>query len=253
KKNEREIDVPVAELAVGDLIVVRPGEKIPVDGEIISGTTSVDESMITGESIPVYKSAGEGVIGGTINQTGSITFKAAAVGKDTIISQIVKLVEDAQGSKAPIQSLADKIASVFVPVVISIAIITFILWYFVGGAPFTAAMINFIAVMIIACPCALGLATPTAIIVGTGLGASNGILIKEAQSLELAHKITTVVLDKTGTVTQGKPVVTDIISLNGIDENQLIKLSASAENKSEHPLAHAIVSYAADKNIQLSE
>ncbi|MCL5031580.1 MAG: heavy metal translocating P-type ATPase [Bacteroidetes bacterium] len=255
-----EKDIPISDVVKGDKIIVRPGEKIPVDGIIIKGLTSIDESMITGESIPVDKNINDKVIGGTINKNGSIEVKATAVGKETVISQIIKMVEQAQGSKAPIQSLADKIASVFVPIVISIAIITFLLWYFISGVAFTIAMINFIAVLVIACPCALGLATPTSIMVGTGVGASNGILIKTAESLELAHKINTVVLDKTGTITLGKPVVTDILLFNGqadhsnkFDENKFIQLTASIENKSEHPLGRAIVDYAKKKNIFLSE
>jgi Cu+-exporting ATPase len=253
RRNGSVSDIPVSEAKPGDIVIVRPGERVPVDGKILTGTTSIDESMITGESIPAEKSAGSSVIGGTINQTGSFEFKATATGKDTVIAQIVKLVEEAQGSKAPIQSLVDKIASVFVPVVIVIAIITFVIWYFFAGIPFTSAMINFIAVMIIACPCALGLATPTAIMVGTGTGASKGILIKDANSLELAHKITTIVFDKTGTITTGKPVVTDVITLNGFNENKLLEIAAAAENKSEHPLANAIVSYTKSNNINIAE
>ncbi len=205
-RNGNEIDIDINDVQKDDLIIVRPGEKIPVDGIITKGSTSIDESMITGESIPVDKIVNNKVIGGTINNNGSIEYKATAVGKETVISQIIKLVEDAQGSKAPIQSLADKIAAVFVPTVIGIATVTFLIWFFAVGIPFNQAMINFIAVMIIACPCALGLATPTAIMVGSGVGASNGILIKNAESLERANKITTVVLDKTGTVTTGKPL-----------------------------------------------
>ncbi len=248
-KNGSDIDIPVIDVIRGDIVIVRPGEKIPVDGIITRGNTSIDESMVTGESIPSLKNINDKVIGGTINKNGSIEFRATAVGKDTVIAQIVKLVENAQGSKAPIQSLADKIASFFVPVVISIALITFLLWYFAAGAAFIFSMINFIAVLVIACPCALGLATPTAIMVGTGLGANNGILIKNAESLERAHKINTVILDKTGTVTIGKPKVTDIKRFNGIDEDNLIRLTASIENKSEHPLGQAIVDYAKDKNL----
>jgi Cu+-exporting ATPase len=251
-RNLNEMDIPVSEVIKDDIVVVRPGEKIPVDGIITKGATSIDESMITGESIPVDKNMNDKVIGGTINKNGSIEFKAAAVGRDTVIAQIIKLVEQAQGSKAPIQSLADKIASVFVPIVISIALVTFFIWYFAAGVPFTNAMINFIAVMVIACPCALGLATPTAIMVGTGVGASNGILIKNAESLERAHKINTVVFDKTGTITTGKPVVTDVIAFQPeFNEQKLIQLTASVENKSEHPLGQAIVDYAKDKSIQL--
>ena len=251
-RNGKEMDVPLSDLLRNDFVIVRPGEKIPVDGVITEGNTSIDESMITGESIPVDKKVEDKVIGGTINKNGSITFKATAIGKDTVISQIIKMVEQAQGSKAPIQSLADKIASVFVPTVIGIALVTFLIWYFAAGAVFTYAMINFIAVLVIACPCALGLATPTAIMVGTGVGASNGILIKNAESLERAHKIKSVVLDKTGTITEGKPSVTDIIKLNGYDEQKLVQLTASIENKSEHPLGMAIVDYAKGKNISLS-
>ena len=264
-RNNIEIDIPVNEVVKNEIIIVRPGEKIPVDGILTKGTSSIDESMVTGESIPVDKNINDNVIGGTINNNGSIEFKATAVGKETLIAQIIKMVEQAQGSKAPIQSLADKIASIFVPVVISIAAITFLLWLFIGGVSFTSAMINFIAVLVIACPCALGLATPTAIMVGTGLGASNGILIKNAESLERAHKINTVVLDKTGTITTGEPSVTDVIIFkesklgysksskdqDTVDEENLIRITASIENKSEHPLGKAIVDYAKQKNISL--
>ncbi len=252
-RNEIEQDIPIRDVISNDLIIVRPGEKIPVDGVIIKGYSSVDESMITGESIPVEKTAGAKLIGGTINKNGSLTFKATAVGQETVIARIVKLVEQAQGSKAPIQTLADKVASVFVPVVIGIAIITFLIWYFIIGISFTAAMLNFIAVMVIACPCALGLATPTAIMVGTGLGASNGIMIKNAESLERLRSVNTIVFDKTGTITLGKPVVTEILCKNGINENDLLKIAASIEKKSEHPLANAIINYASDKKIVTDE
>ncbi len=252
-RNNQQIDIPIQDVISGDTIIVRPGEKIPVDASIIEGYSSIDESMITGESIPVEKTTGAKVIGGTINKNGSLTIKAEAVGKDSVIARIVKLVEEAQGSKAPIQSLADKVASVFVPTVIGIAAVTFLIWYFIGGVPFTAAMLNFIAVMVIACPCALGLATPTAIMVGTGLGASNGIMIKNAESLERLNSVTTVVFDKTGTITIGKPVVTDVILKNGTDENVLLQTAASLEAKSEHPLGTAIVDYAFSKNITLNE
>ncbi len=244
RRNGSELDISISDVVVDDTVIVRPGEKLPVDGVITGGATSIDESLVTGESLPVDKAAGHKVIGGTINKNGSIEFRATAVGKDTVIANIVRLVDEAQGSKAPIQALADKIAAVFVPIVISIAIVTFLLWFFVGGLPFTAAMINFIAVMIIACPCALGLATPTAIMVGTGLGASHGILIRNAESLERAEKIQTVVLDKTGTVTEGKPSVTDFEVLNGFDRHRVLQRAASLENKSEHPLGKAIVQYA---------
>ena len=252
-RSGNEIDININDVQKNEIIIVRPGEKIPVDGIITKGSTSIDESMITGESIPVDKTVDNKVIGGTINNNGSIEYKATAVGKETVIAQIIKLVEDAQGSKAPIQSLADKIAAVFVPTVIGIATITFLVWFFIVGIPFNQAMINFIAVMIIACPCALGLATPTAIMVGSGVGASNGILIKNAESLERANKITTVVLDKTGTVTTGKPVVTDIIPLNGFSNNEIIQKAASVENKSEHPLGKSIVEYAKINSVVLSD
>jgi Cu+-exporting ATPase len=251
-RNGNELDIFISEVKINDIVVVRPGEKVPVDGMIIKGSSSIDESMVTGESIPVDKIVNDKVTGGTINKNGSIEFRASAVGRGTVIAQIIKLVEQAQGSKAPIQSLADKISSVFVPTVISIALLTFLIWYFVVGALFTTAMINFIAVLVIACPCALGLATPTAIMVGTGLGASNGILIKNAESFECAHKIDTVVLDKTGTITTGKPVVTNIRTFQPeFDEQKLIQIIASIENKSEHPLGQAIVDYANEKNIPL--
>ncbi|MGA7161406.1 MAG: heavy metal translocating P-type ATPase [Bacteroidota bacterium] len=248
-----EYETSIAALIVGDIIRVRPGEKIPVDGTIASGFTTVDEAMVTGESLPVEKKKGDKVVGGTINKNGSMEFRATAVGKDTVIAQIIKLVEEAQGSKAPIQKLADKIASVFVPVVIGIAAVTFVLWYFVGGIGFTPSMINFIAVLIIACPCALGLATPTAIIVGTGRGASNGILIKNAESLERICKIQTIILDKTGTITEGKPSVTDVAVFNGFDETTMIRLAAAIEKRSEHPLGKAIVDYAGIQNSGMSE
>src|ERR1035437_9991736 len=248
-KNNKETEINIEKVAEGDLLIVRPGERIPVDGVITEGSSSIDESMISGESIPVNKFVDDRITGGTINLNGSITFKATAVGKNTVIAQIIKYVEEAQGSKAPIQKLADKIASVFVPIVISIAIITFIAWYIIMGVPFNAAMLNFIAVMVIACPCALGLATPTAIMVGTGLGALNGILIKNAASLESAFKINTVVLDKTGTITLGKPKVADLQVYNGFSETDVIKFSVTLESKSEHPLGKAIMDYAEKINI----
>lgn len=251
KRNGIEIDIPISDVVKEDYIIVRPGEKIPVDGIIISGESSIDESMITGESIPIDKKTGDKVIGGTINKNGSFDFTTSAVGKDTVISQIIRLVEEAQGSKSAIQSLADKIASVFVPIVISIAVITFVLWFTLGGVPFTTAMINFIAVLIIACPCALGLATPTAIMVGTGVGASNGILIKNADSLEKLHSINTIVFDKTGTITIGKPVVQKIYSISSYKEDEIMCLAASIEKRSEHPLGQAIVDYANEKDYKL--
>jgi len=243
-RDGKEFEIGVSEIVVNDIIVVRPGERIPVDGLVTNGSTSIDESLVTGESLPVEKAPGRKVIGGTINRNGSIEFRATAVGKDTVIAHIARLVEEAQGSKAPIQALADKIAGVFVPVVIGISVLTFLSWYIIGGLPFTGAMVNFIAVLIIACPCALGLATPTAIMVGTGLGATRGILIKNAQSLERAQKVQTIVFDKTGTVTEGKPVVTDVFAFNGFDERQIIQRAAALENKSEHPLGKAVVDYA---------
>jgi Cu+-exporting ATPase len=249
-KNNKETEIKIANVVEGDIIIVRPGERIPVDGVITEGSSSIDESMISGESIPVDKFIGDKVTGGTINLNGSITFRTTAVGKNTVIAQIIKYVEEAQGSKAPIQKLADKIASVFVPIVISIALITFLVWYLLMGVPFNAAMLNFIAVMVIACPCALGLATPTAIMVGTGLGASNGILIKNAASLESAFRINTVVLDKTGTITIGKPMVADLQVYNGFNQADVIKYTATIENKSEHPLSKSIMDYAGKFNIQ---
>jgi Cu+-exporting ATPase len=240
----KESDIKIEDVLDDDFVIVRPGERIPVDGLITEGSTSIDESMISGESLPVDKFPDNKVTGGTVNLNGSITFRATAVGKDTVIAQIIRYVEEAQGSKAPIQKLADKIASVFVPVVISIAIITFLAWFFGFGVPFNSAMLNFIAVMVIACPCALGLATPTAIMVGTGLGAENGILIRNAESLESAFKINTVVLDKTGTITTGKTKVVDLRTFNGFNKPEVIGLTVSLENRSEHPLGKAIIEYA---------
>jgi len=251
-RDGEEMEIPAEEVQVGDLITVRPGERVPVDGIVNQGYSSVDESMITGESIPVEKKVGDKVIGATINKTGSFQFKATKVGKDTMLAQIIRLVEEAQGSKAPIQRLADIIASYFVPIVIGIALVTFVTWYFVGPAPaFTFALLNFIAVLIIACPCALGLATPTAIMVGTGKGAENGILIRSAEALERAHRINTVLLDKTGTLTQGKPLVTEIIAAKSFSEEDVLRLAASAERRSEHPLAEAIVRAASDRKLKL--
>jgi Cu+-exporting ATPase len=253
-RNGKEIDIPVEEVLVGDIVVVRPGEKIPVDGIVKEGESAVDESMITGESIPVTKRAGDEVIGATINKTGSFKFEATKVGKDTALAQIIKLVQDAQGSKAPIQRLADVISGYFVPVVISIAIATFVIWFNFGPFPaLTFALLNFVAVMIIACPCALGLATPTAVMVGTGKGAENGILIKGGESLETAHKLNTIVFDKTGTLTKGEPEVTDIVSFNSFSEEEIIKYAASAEKVSEHPLGEAIIKKAMEQKIELQD
>lgn len=254
-RNDKELDIPIEEVILEDIIVVRPGEKIPVDGEIVEGFSSIDEAMVTGESVAVKKQPGDEVIGATINQTGSFKFRATRVGKDTVLAQIVKMVQQAQGSKAPIQKLADRITGWFVPVVMAIAILTFIIWFNVMGN-ITLAMITTVGVLIIACPCALGLATPTSIMVGTGKGAENGILIKGADSLELAHQIKTIVLDKTGTLTQGKPTVTDFLTVKGIgdgNEINLLKLAASLERNSEHPLAEAVVRYAQSQQIKLGE
>jgi len=252
-RDGKETEIPVDDVQVGDLILVRPGEQVPVDGIIHQGYSSVDESMITGESIPVEKKAGDEVIGATINKTGSFKFQATKVGKDTTLARIIRLVEEAQGSKAPIQRLADVIASYFVPIVIGIAIITFIIWYFVGPAPaLTFALLNFVAVLIIACPCALGLATPTAIMVGTGKGAEHGILIRSAEALERSHQISTVLLDKTGTLTQGEPKVTDIIAAPSSSQDEVLRLAASAERGSEHPLGEAIVRAASERKLEIS-
>lgn len=248
-KNGKEIEIPIADVEVGDIIIVKPGSKIPVDGTVIEGNTSVDESMLTGESMPVEKNIGSFVVGASINKNGTISFKAEKVGSDTVISQIIKLVEDAQGSKAPIAKLADIIAGYFVPVVVAIAIVSGLGWFIAGkGTVFSLTV--FISVLVIACPCALGLATPTAIMVGTGKGAENGILIKGGEALEATHKINTIVFDKTGTITEGKPVVTDIIPYGKITEEELLKLAASAEKSSEHPLGEAIVRYCEEKNLE---
>ena len=251
-ENGVEKEVLIENIKVGDIIVVKPGEKIAVDGKIVNGNTSVDESMITGESIPVSKNIGDKVIGGSINKNGSIQFEATEIGKDTVLSQIIKLVEEAQGSKAPISRMADIVAGYFVPIVIGIATVTGIIW-FISGSGLTAALTFFISVLVIACPCALGLATPTSIMVGTGKGAENGILIKSGEALETAHKIKTVVLDKTGTITKGKPVLTDLKVYNSFDENEILQLAASAENNSEHPLAEAIVNGAKEKNVEFKQ
>ncbi|MBW4545628.1 MAG: heavy metal translocating P-type ATPase [Symplocastrum torsivum CPER-KK1] len=242
----KEVDVPLQEVQVGDVVLVRPGEKIPVDGEVLDGSSTIDESMVTGESIPVKKQAGDEVIGATINKSGSFKFQASRVGKDTVLAQIVQLVQQAQGAKAPIQRLADRVTGWFVPVVIAIAIATFVIWFnFTGNL--TLAMITTVEVLIIACPCALGLATPTSVMVGTGIGAQNGILIKGADSLEIAHNLQVIVLDKTGTLTEGKPVVTDYVTIRGTaysNEINLLRLAAAIERNSEHPLAEAVVQYA---------
>lgn len=252
-RDGREQDIPIEDVHVGDLVIVRPGEKIPVDGVIREGSSAVDESMISGESVPVDKEPGDEVIGATINKTGSFTFEAKKIGKDTVLAQIVKLVRQAQGSKAPIQKLADVVAGYFVPVVVCISIATFVIWYILGPAPsFTYALVSFVSVLIIACPCALGLATPTAVSVGTGRGAENGILIRSAEALEQAQAITTIVLDKTGTITRGEPSTTDVRPVGGYTGDELLKLAASAERGSEHPIGQAIVRAAQERSIDLS-
>ena len=258
-----ELEVPVDDVKIGDIVLVRPGEKIPVDGVVMDGHSSVDESMLTGESMPVEKKAGDPVIGATLNKLGFINFEATKVGKETALAQIIRLVEEAQGSKAPIQKLADRVSEVFVPAVIGIALVTFLIWYFVIPLPvnssvdlFTRALINMVAVLVIACPCAMGLATPTAVMVGTGKGAENGILLRSGEALELAGKIDIVVMDKTGTITKGQPVVTDIIVLNrNVNENEeklrLLRIAASVEKASEHPLGEAIVAEAGQRGIAM--
>ncbi len=255
-KDGQEVDVPIEEVKVGDFVVVRPGEKIPVDGEIVEGYSSVDESMVTGESLPVEKKAGDTVIGATVNKMGTFKFKATKVGADTLLAQIISLVEEAQGSKAPIQRLADVVTSYFVPVVMMIAVTTFTVWLIWGPAPsLLFALANFVSVLIIACPCALGLATPTSIMVGTGKGAENGILIRSAEALETAHKIQAIILDKTGTLTKGEPSLTDILlpdSQKGLLENEVLRLVASAEKGSEHPLGEAIVRAAKKRGLPLT-
>ena len=250
-RDGKELVIPIDEVVVGDIIIVKPGEKLPVDGEVIEGATAVDEAMLTGESIPVEKTVGSKVIGASINKTGFIKYKATKVGKDTALSQIIKLVEDAQGSKAPIAKLADIIASYFVPIVIGLAILSSIGWL-IAGENGVFALTIFISVLVIACPCALGLATPTAIMVGTGKGAEYGVLIKGGEALEVTHQIDTIVFDKTGTITEGKPVVTDIITTT-ISEEELLSIAASSEKGSEHPLGEAIVKGAEERNIKFKE
>lgn len=253
-RDSEEKELLIEEVVIGDIVIIRPGERIPVDGEITEGYSAVDESMLTGESLPVEKSAGSKVFGGTINKAGSFRLKALKIGKETALGHIIRLVEEAQGSKAPIQRLADKTASIFVPVVIFLAVVTFIIWYLFGPVPsFTISLMNFIAVLIIACPCSLGLATPTAIMVGTGKGAEKGILVRDATALELAHKVNAIVLDKTGTITKGEPEVIDIVTFNGLDGDEVLKVAGSAERFSEHPLGQAIVRKAEDRGIHLEE
>ncbi|RDY23521.1 copper-translocating P-type ATPase [Romboutsia maritimum] len=251
--DNKEIETPIDEVQVGDIILVKPGSKIPVDGLVLEGHTAVDESMLTGESIPTEKNIGDTITGASINKNGTIKFRAEKVGSDTALAQIIKLVEEAQGTKAPIAKLADTVSGYFVPVVIGIAIISALLWLLIGGKDIVFVLTIFISVLVIACPCALGLATPTAIMVGTGKGAENGILIKGGQSLESAHKVDTIIFDKTGTITEGKPRVTDIIVNKNINENYLLKVAASAEKGSEHPLGEAIVKFGEERNIKFEE
>lgn len=249
-----EMEVPIEEVKVGDIVLVKPGEKVPVDGLIIEGDSAIDESMVTGESIPVDKKVGDSIIGSTINRTGVFKFRATKVGKDTFLANIIKMVEEAQGSKAPIQRLADAITGVFVPIVLLIALVSFGLWMFFGPEPaYLFALVNAVAVLVVACPCALGLATPTAIMVGTGIGAERGIIIRDAEALELAGKIKTVVLDKTGTITKGEPSVTDIVAMPGFDEKMVLQYAASLDKNSEHPIAKAIVAYGTKQNVNFLE
>lgn len=247
------LDIAIEEVLHGDIVLVRPGEKIPVDGKITKGASSVDESMLTGESLPVEKNIGATVVGGTINKTGSFEFEATKIGSETTLAQIIRLIEEAQGSKAPIQNFADKIAAWFVPAVIGIAIVTFLLWYFIFGATLAFSLMAFVSVIVIACPCALGLATPTSLMVGTGKGAQYGILVKGGEALEAASNISAVIFDKTGTLTHGKPQVTDIMSIGDMDEDEILAVSASLEKLSEHPLAEAICGHVQEKNIALQE
>ncbi|MCH8089674.1 MAG: copper-translocating P-type ATPase [Chloroflexi bacterium] len=253
-RDDQEMDIPLEEVLVGDTVIVKPGEKVPVDGEILKGSSSIDESMVTGESIPVDKGPGDPVIGSTLNTTGYFQFRATKVGRDTVLAQIVKLVQEAQGSKAPIQRLADRIASIFVPVVMLIATGTFAIWFIVGPDPqVTHALVSTVAVLIIACPCALGLATPTSIMVGTGKGAEQGILIRSAESLETAHRLDTIIFDKTGTLTKGQPSLTDVIPREGYTEDHVLALVGSAELGSEHPLGQAIVRGARERGLGLDD
>lgn len=251
-RDGKEVRVPLEKVEVGEIALVKPGEKIPVDGVVVEGRSSVDEKMITGESIPVEKLVGDEVIGATINKVGFLQIKTSKVGADTTLSQIVKLVEEAQVAKAPIERIADTVSSYFVPIVIAVALSAFLGWYFVAGTGFTFAFTSFIAVLIIACPCALGLATPAAIVVGTGKGAENGILIKGGESLERAHKIQAVVLDKTGTITKGEPTVTDVLALGELSQNEVLRIAASAEKGSEHPLGEAMVRKAIEMGLEIS-
>ena len=252
RKDGKDIEIPIKDVLIGDILLVKPGSKIPVDGIVTDGTTTIDESMLTGESIPVTKETGDSVFAATINGNGSICMEATKIGSETVISQIIRLVEDAQGRKAPIAKIADTVSGYFVPIVFVIAFIAALLW-FISGESFAFALTIFVSVLVIACPCALGLATPTAIMVATGKGAENGILIKSGEALETAHKINAIVLDKTGTITIGKPQVTDILSCDGIEKNYFLQIAASLEYVSEHPLAESIVAYADTQGIKRLE
>jgi Cu2+-exporting ATPase/Cu+-exporting ATPase len=258
-RNGTEIEIAVVDVTHGDLIIVKPGSKIPVDGVITKGSSFIDESMVTGEPMPTQKKVGDTVVSGTINTTGAFTFKATKVGSETLLAQIIKMVEDAQGSKAPIQALADKISAIFVPIVLVIAFLTLGVWLIVGSQylgfsqALSFGLVSFVGILVIACPCALGLATPTAIIVGVGKGAKEGILVKDAATLEKLHKVDTVVVDKTGTLTRGKPTLVDIQNVSTLSDDEFISILASLEKKSEHPIAHAIANYALDKNISIEE
>jgi len=253
KRGDTLVDIPVEQVMHGDVVIVRPGEKVPVDGVILQGSSSVDESMLTGESIPVEKKEGDAVIGSTMNKNGSFEFKATKIGSETALAQIIRLIEDAQGSKAPIQAYADRISAWFVPAVIGIAILAFVIWYFFLGASLSFALLVFVSVIVIACPCALGLGTPTAVMVGTGKGAEHGILIKGGEPLEAASHINAVVFDKTGTLTKGKPEVTDIVSLSDMDEDDLLGIAGSLEKTSEHPLAESIYAYAKEEGAAMED
>ena len=258
-RDGKEIEISVNDVKHGDLIIVKPGAKIPVDGVITEGSSFIDESMVTGEPMPAQKKIGDNVVSGTINTSGSFTFKATKVGSETLLAQIIKMVEDAQGSKAPIQALADKISAIFVPIVLIIAFLSLGAWLIIGSQylgfsqALSFGLVSFVGILVIACPCALGLATPTAIIVGVGKGAKEGILIKDAATLEKLHKVNTVVVDKTGTITKGKPTLVDIQNFSNLKDDELVSILASLEKKSEHPIAHAIVSYAQEKNISISD
>lgn len=249
----KELEIPIEEVRVGDFVVIKPGERIPVDGVVVEGHSYVDEKVVTGESIPVVKKKGDELIGATINKSGLLKFRATRVGKDTVLAQIIRIVEEAQGSKAPIQRLADRVAGYFVPAVIIIAVAAFLAWYFLAASPFVFALVIFISILIVACPCALGLATPTAIMVGTGKGAENGILIKGGEALETAHRLSTVVFDKTGTLTKGEPEVTDIVPAQERGKNDVLKLAAIAEKGSEHPIGEAITNAAKKRKLRFGE